>query len=1124
MHDPGELRASKPEDIDTRSLISMQELDPSPVDDLSPDPESGEYLPKPLDDELLGREVPESKFSGFNLGLRGYRWDSWLSTIQKYSTYPPTLFFTLHIANTSLIPLVTSSVSSSESFLLLTRPIYQSPSLEHIVLTVPVLAHIVSGIVLRNIRASRRARLYGAETRAQRHLLTFWPKVNLQARLGYVLVPLLGIHVLVNRVVPLVVEGGSSGVGLGYVAHGFARSPLLWNIYYLLFVAAGVWHFVGGWAAWMGWRVTTARQERGRNKGSLGGYLGFVESQERVKRRKRMWWMVNGIAALGTSIWLAGALGVIGRGGEGFGWEAENWNVLYKSVPVIGDWLCFAAFESMSLALRIPVFHLTVRRTVRPISRSSRSDVPWFAHRQRCRTPSLFTRPYTPTPLVMAQSKEAKTIGQLVQHNGKEYRAIQEGLACILNPPSQEAASQAPPRKNGAGEEELQSVFYNPIQQFNRDLSVLAIRAFGEHVLVVKKQKASKQKARHEGWSKGKKRKRTDGEEPQESNSQVPQKGEETDQPHSEQTPAPQSFTILDALSATGLRALRYASEIPFTSCVVANDWSPTAIQSMKMNIEYNGLETRISPNVGDARVYMHSSSNNPPNSNSSGPAHTGKFDVIDLDPYGTAAPFLDAAVQGVKDGGLLCVTCTDAGVWASAGYPEKAFALYGGVPLKGSHCHEGGLRLILHSIATAAAKYGVAIEPLLSLSIDFYARVFVRVHKSPAAVKFISGNTMLVYNCDSGCGAWTTQPLTQTRQKADKQGKPFYHYGLAQAPVSGPYCEHCGFKTHLGGPMWAGPMHNPHFIQKILDMLPNTDRTVYQTVDRIEGMLTTALEEDLNLASLPEATGGDEQAPDTIEATTATVPTAADPTDLAIIPRMDPAAKEPYPFYFNLSYISKVIHCSTISVDAFRGALGHLGYRCSRSHARPNTIRTDAPWEVVWEVMREWVRQKSPIRENALKPGTPGAAIMAKRRENLRKADAAAAAAADDTTTSGEDPCLSLLKTEVLSALEAGKDVTDLITKIEAALYRSGARKTAPASNPRGSGESEKTQQSTEPQSQLPASTPQPTLKPHPSTLDVVFDEALGKQTAVKRLVRYQINPRANWGPLSRATGSNQS
>ena len=39
------------------------------------------------------------------------------------------------------------------------------------------------------------------------------------------------------------------------------------------------------------------------------------------------------------------------------------------------------------------------------------------------------------------------------------------------------------------------------------------------------------------------------------------------------------------------------------------------------------------------------------------------RFAVIDLDPYGSPTPFLDAAVQSVADGGLLCVTCTDMAV-----------------------------------------------------------------------------------------------------------------------------------------------------------------------------------------------------------------------------------------------------------------------------------------------------------------------------------------------------------------------------------------------------------------------------------------------------------------------------
>ena len=720
-------------------------------------------------------------------------------------------------------------------------------------------------------------------------------------------------------------------------------------------------------------------------------------------------------------------------------------------------------------------------------------------------------RLYTSSAVMAAEQPQAAD--QLVQHDGREYRAVKEGLAFILNPPPKSAAPQGT-KKDTKPDNEVQAVFYNPIQQFNRDLSVLAIRAYGEHVLALKKQRAEerRRKMAQSASKKGMKRKREeengDGgqeqkhgqEEVQQQEDKVTENGNgEQQQPASESHPeqnTPPSFTILDALSATGLRALRYASEIPFSTCVVANDLSPSAIQSMKTNVEYNGLGEKIRPNIGDARAYMYSCLDSA-STNSQG-NRIGKFDVVDLDPYGTAAPFLDAAVQGAKDGGLLCVTCTDAGVWASNGYPEKSFALYGGVPIKGGHSHEGGLRLILHALATSGAKYGLAIEPLLSLSIDFYARVFVRVHRSPAEVKFTAGNMMLVYNCDSGCGAWETQPLSATKQKLDKKGNPFYHYGFAQGPTASPLCSQCGIKTHLAGPMWAGPLHNPQFIQKILAMLPGADKEIYQTTDRIEGMLTTALEEDLDLVS--SADGGSTS--EAVNKEEEEKKTNEPPEFSAIIPRTDPVAREPYPFYMNLSYLSKVLHTSTMPVDAFRGSLRHLGYRSTRSHAKPNSIRTDAPWEVIWEIMREWVRQKSPIKENALSPTSAGAAIMAKSRENLRKSNE-------------DDQLLASLKSEILSAVESGKDASDLVTKVEAALYRSGSRQTL--------GQGIESQQGKSVQQLTTADSS--AKGPHPSSLEIVFDEALGREASAahtkKRLVRYQVNPRANWGPLSRASAN---
>jgi tRNA (guanine26-N2/guanine27-N2)-dimethyltransferase len=63
-------------------------------------------------------------------------------------------------------------------------------------------------------------------------------------------------------------------------------------------------------------------------------------------------------------------------------------------------------------------------------------------------------------------------------------------------------------------------------------------------------------------------------------------------------------------------------------------------------------------------------------------------FDVVDLDPYGTAVPFLESAISCIADGGLLAVTCTDMAVLCARN-PHVCFYKYGGAPLSKSYCHE---------------------------------------------------------------------------------------------------------------------------------------------------------------------------------------------------------------------------------------------------------------------------------------------------------------------------------------------------------------------------------------------------------------------------------------------------
>ncbi|MCJ1334949.1 RNA methyltransferase tRNA(m5U54)methyltransferase [Bachmanniomyces sp. S44760] len=721
---------------------------------------------------------------------------------------------------------------------------------------------------------------------------------------------------------------------------------------------------------------------------------------------------------------------------------------------------------------------------------------------------------------------DASAADSTVSYDEKTYTIISEGLAQILIP-SGGAKNDQSKAEDSKGNQS-QAVFYNPIQQFNRDLTVLVIRAFSDDLSAIRK-------ARHERrlngiaskQSKGQKRKRENldetnshaadneespgtkgteldidaasssrlddrlieenehgvaqpfdrGETTQDVSNTVDHVGAErsVDVPGAPKGPrgaVPRDVSpratcnILDALSATGLRAIRYAKEIPEVS-ITANDLSKAATESIKLNVQHNNVADRVRSITGDAISHMYRAASE---------SNARRYDVIDLDPYGTAAPFLDAAVRAFRDGGgLLCVTSTDSGVFASVGYPEKTFSQYGGLPLKGPQSHEAGLRLLLNAIASSAARYSLAIEPLVSLSVDYYIRVFVRIKHSPAEVKFLGSKTMLVYNCDSGCGAWSTQHLAHTRGHMSRKNELLYRFSLAQGPSAAPSCQHCGFKTHVSGPMWAGPLHNPYFIQRILDDLPTLDQTTYGTVPRMEGMLSIALRE-----TLVDSTAIDSLKPEALGNENSTG-----------VLRLDPASPDHHPFFTIPSTLAKILHCIAPSDAQFRGALIGLGYRVTRSHCKPGSIRTDAPWAVIWEVMREWVRQKAPIKADAIQKGSAGWGIMQKDRSKAKILD------------------LKNSLDKVKEALDV--DPQSAKTELESILYRLEKGDAAPTEESKGDGA---------PDPLHTNGTGDPHAPMKTSHLKVVFDEKLGRESEGKKLLRYQMNPRANWGPMSRAKG----
>ncbi|CAF4348990.1 unnamed protein product, partial [Adineta steineri] len=144
---------------------------------------------------------------------------------------------------------------------------------------------------------------------------------------------------------------------------------------------------------------------------------------------------------------------------------------------------------------------------------------------------------------------------------------------------------------------------------------------------------------------------------------------------------------IAEALSATGLRSVRYAREIPGIDTIYANDIDAGAVESIKQNIELNDVKNLVQPSHDDAMslLYNHRKIDE-------------QFHVVDLDPYGTPAQFLDGAVQCIKKNGVICITATDMASLCGNN-PHSCYSKYGSIPLHQPFCHEFALRMILYTL-----------------------------------------------------------------------------------------------------------------------------------------------------------------------------------------------------------------------------------------------------------------------------------------------------------------------------------------------------------------------------------------------------------------------------------------
>lgn len=274
-------------------------------------------------------------------------------------------------------------------------------------------------------------------------------------------------------------------------------------------------------------------------------------------------------------------------------------------------------------------------------------------------------------------------------------------------------------------------------------------------------------------------------------------------------------------------------------------------------------------------------------------------------------------------------MTATDLAVLAG-NTPESCFLKYGAISLKTKACHEQALRILIRCIESHATRYGRHIKPLLSISADFYIRVFVRIFTSPLQCKMSSSKQSTLYQC-TGCMALVCQPLGILKPNPTPSNPNQVKYCLPVGPFVKERCDHCHHRYHIGGPIWTDPIHDPSFLNRLLNTIEREPFKKLTTHNRILGVLTVVNEELHDI-----------------------------------------------PLYYSIDRLCSTLKLVVIPTLKFRSALLHANYRTSFSHASKSAIKTDAPMEVLWDILRCWAKL-NPVKPTHFENNLVLKAILSK-------------------------------------------------------------------------------------------------------------------------------------------------
>ncbi len=239
-------------------------------------------------------------------------------------------------------------------------------------------------------------------------------------------------------------------------------------------------------------------------------------------------------------------------------------------------------------------------------------------------------------------------------------------------------------------------------------------------------------------------------------------------------------------MAGCGVRALRFIIETGCVESIIVNDINPIAVNFIEKNLELHGLREKARVYCEDANMLL-----------SSFASKRERFDIIDLDPFGSPAPFLDSAIRALNSkGAILCTTATDMPLLCGS-QPRACIRRYGSEPFKGEYCHEVAVRILISHAIQVAAKYDYALHPVISYYMEHHVRVYFRGKLGAGKADEKMREIGYLIHCD------------RCLHRELVKGFP--------VPKLTGRCPQCGGGVKIAGPLWCGPIEDEEFLRRIV-------------------------------------------------------------------------------------------------------------------------------------------------------------------------------------------------------------------------------------------------------------------------------------------------------------------